>query len=197
MNRSVRISFELQITFMKSDCAPHNFLLSENAVMWLLLSQQLTSAVVGEPFKYSTGHELESSYPPHILTPVSLRLLPYFFCSCCSNLEHRASVKRSVSLQFLNHRQSVELLGRGISPSQGRYLLETQNKRKQTSMPWVGFEPTIPVFVRAKIFHALDRPATVIGPPPCTFCYIAQYVQKILCSGRNGRNNSHTSGHQY
>jgi hypothetical protein len=37
-------------------------------------------------------------------------------------LEHRASVKRFVSLQFLNLGQSVGLLGRGISPSQGRFL---------------------------------------------------------------------------
>jgi hypothetical protein len=34
---------------------------------------------------------------------------------------------------------------------------KTQNKRTQTSMPWVGFEPTIPAFERAKTFHALDR----------------------------------------
>jgi hypothetical protein len=30
-------------------------------------------------------------------------------------------------------------------------------------MPLVGFEPMIPVFERAKTFHALDRAATVIG----------------------------------
>jgi hypothetical protein len=30
-------------------------------------------------------------------------------------------------------------------------------------MPRVGFEPTIPVFKRAKKVHALDRPAAVIG----------------------------------
>jgi hypothetical protein len=30
-------------------------------------------------------------------------------------------------------------------------------------MPWVEFEPTIPVFERSKIFYALDRGATVIG----------------------------------
>jgi hypothetical protein len=30
-------------------------------------------------------------------------------------------------------------------------------------MPLVVFEPTIPVFERAKTFHALDRTATVIG----------------------------------
>jgi hypothetical protein len=27
----------------------------------------------------------------------------------------------------------------------------------------MGFEPTIPMFERAKIFHALDHAATVIG----------------------------------
>jgi hypothetical protein len=46
----------------------------------------------------------------------------FFFYSCCSHLEHRASVKRFISLQFLNFRQLVGLLGRGISPSQSRYL---------------------------------------------------------------------------
>jgi hypothetical protein len=30
-------------------------------------------------------------------------------------------------------------------------------------MPWVGFEPTIPVFQMAKTFHALDSTATFIG----------------------------------
>jgi hypothetical protein len=37
-------------------------------------------------------------------------------------LEHRASVKRFVSLSFLTIRQSVGLLGWGIGPSQGRYV---------------------------------------------------------------------------
>jgi hypothetical protein len=68
-----------------------------------------------------------------------------------------------VSLQFLNLRQLVGLLGWRISPSQGRYLTQTQNKRRQTSMSWVGFEPTIPVFKQAKTFHAIDRTTTVIG----------------------------------
>jgi hypothetical protein len=40
---------------------------------------------------------------------------------------------------------------------------QTQNNRTQTFMPRVGFEPTIPVFERAKTVHALDRAATVIG----------------------------------
>jgi hypothetical protein len=39
---------------------------------------------------------------------------------------------------------------------------QTQDKYTQTSMPQVGFEPTNPVFERAKIVHDLDRAATVI-----------------------------------
>jgi hypothetical protein len=56
--------------------------------------------------------------------------------------------------------QSVGLLGRGISLSQDRYLhmtTQTHNKRIQTSVSRVGFEPTIPVFERTKMVHALDR----------------------------------------
>jgi hypothetical protein len=40
---------------------------------------------------------------------------------------------------------------------------KTRNKRKQTSMPLVGFEPTIPAFERAKTVHALDCAVTGIG----------------------------------
>jgi hypothetical protein len=68
---------------------------------------------------------------------------------------------------FLIFTQSVGPLGRGISPSQGRYLhtqdSKTQNECTQTTMPRVGFEPSVPVFGRAKRVHALDREASVIG----------------------------------
>jgi hypothetical protein len=40
---------------------------------------------------------------------------------------------------------------------------QTQNNRTQTSMPRVGFKPTILVFERTKTVHALERAATVIG----------------------------------
>jgi hypothetical protein len=40
---------------------------------------------------------------------------------------------------------------------------QTQNKRTHTSMPRVGFEPTISMFEWAKMVHSLDRAATVIG----------------------------------
>jgi hypothetical protein len=53
-------------------------------------------------------------------------LVGWLVYSCSSHLEHRTSVKRFVSLQFLNLRLSVGLLGPVISPSQGRYLTRTQ-----------------------------------------------------------------------
>jgi hypothetical protein len=40
---------------------------------------------------------------------------------------------------------------------------QTQNKHTHTSMPWSGFEFTIPAFERANTVHALDLAATVIG----------------------------------
>jgi hypothetical protein len=36
--------------------------------------------------------------------------------SCCSHLEHRASVKRLFHFNFLKHRPSIGLVGRGVSP---------------------------------------------------------------------------------
>jgi hypothetical protein len=58
--------------------------------------------------------------------------------------------------------QTVGLLGRGISPSEVR-CLHTNTDYTQTSMLQVEFEPTIPVFERAKTIYASDREATVIG----------------------------------
>jgi hypothetical protein len=73
-------------------------------------------------------------------------------------------------IHFHNHfSQTVGLLGRVISPSQGRYLLKGQHKHKinaythKTSMPCVGFEPTIQASEQANTLHALDRAATVTG----------------------------------
>jgi hypothetical protein len=67
---------------------------------------------------------------------------------------------------FRSFTQSIGLLGRGIRPSQGRYLHIGQHKHRinaQTFMPQVGFDPTIAVFERAKTVHALDYAVTVIG----------------------------------
>jgi hypothetical protein len=44
--------------------------------------------------------------------------------SSCSELEHKTSVKRFASLQFPNLRETLGLLGRWISHSQGRYLTQ-------------------------------------------------------------------------
>jgi hypothetical protein len=73
--------------------------------------------------------------------------------SCCPPLwgiEHPWNALFHFS--FLILRRSVGLLGWGISPSQGYYLY----KHRQTSMPWMEFEPTIPAFKRVKSVHALQ-----------------------------------------
>jgi hypothetical protein len=73
-------------------------------------------------------------------------------------------MKQFVSLEFLIFRQSVGLLGWRMSLTQGRYLYRTtQTELTQASMPWVGFEPTIPMLKRVKTFNALKGTATVIG----------------------------------
>jgi hypothetical protein len=69
--------------------------------------------------------------------------------------------------QFSIYTQSVGFLGRAISLSQGLYLhstTDTHIQRTQTSMPWVGFESTIPAFERAKTVQALDLAATSSKP---------------------------------
>jgi hypothetical protein len=48
-------------------------------------------------------------------------------------------------------------------PLHARRTTHKHNKHTQTSMLQAGFEPTIPVFEQPKIFHTLDRPASVIG----------------------------------
>jgi hypothetical protein len=60
----------------------------------------------------------------------------------------------------LAYTQSVGLLVRGISLSQGLHLhtgQHKQNKRRQTSMYRVGLEPTTPVFEWTKTVHASGR----------------------------------------
>jgi hypothetical protein len=76
------------------------------------------------------------------------------------------SMKFSVLFGLLDLRHSVGILGWVISSSQGLHLYTNTGKRtykRQTSKPWVGFEPTIPASERAKTVHALDCSATVTG----------------------------------
>jgi hypothetical protein len=81
-------------------------------------------------------------------------------------LEHRASMNRFVSLQFLYPKTVGRAPWTGDQPV--ARLLPTndktkQNKCRQISMPRVEFEPTTPVFEVAKTVHVFDRAATVIG----------------------------------
>jgi hypothetical protein len=58
---------------------------------------------------------------------------------------------------------------------------QTQNKRRQTSMPQVGFEPTKPMFERAKTIHTLDCVATAIGSHFATFpIYSADHSGRVV-----------------
>jgi hypothetical protein len=117
----------------------------------------------------------------------SVELSPFWPSSSCSEIQEPCSIlffflrRNSPSLGLglpprnspfhfglLDLRYSVGLLERVISSSQSLYLYTNTEKRThahkhQTSMPWVGFEPTIPASKRAKTVHALDLSATVTG----------------------------------
>jgi hypothetical protein len=62
--------------------------------------------------------------------PTFTRTIPFLILFLLLHLEQKASVKRFVSLQFLDLRQSMGLLERGISPSPGRYLAQTQTSMR-------------------------------------------------------------------
>jgi hypothetical protein len=59
---------------------------------------------------------------------------------------------------------------------------QAQNKRTKTSMPRAVFEPTITLFEPAKMVHALDRVATVIGFSATNVLGIMQVSTKITFS---------------
>jgi hypothetical protein len=68
---------------------------------------------------------------------------------------------------FLSFAQSVGFLGRGISPSPGRYLHTGQHKHRisshNKSMSQVEFEATTLVFECVKTVHALDHSTTLMA----------------------------------
>jgi hypothetical protein len=66
-------------------------------------------------------------------------------------------------LSFLIILQTVGLLERVTSSSQGLYLNTENTHTHQTSMPWVGFEPTSSDSEPAKTVHALDSSSIMIG----------------------------------
>jgi hypothetical protein len=69
-------------------------------------------------------------------------------------LQSLKDLDRLTCRRFLElFRHMAGLLGRVISPSQGLYLHRTTRNsetRGQTSMPWAGFEPTIPATNRPR-----------------------------------------------
>jgi hypothetical protein len=81
--------------------------------------------------------------------------------------------------QFLNPYTVGRTPWTGDQPVARPLPTQTQNKRTQTSMPWVGFEPTIPAFKRAKTVHALDCAATLIGILPYTSLNIHHIEKKV------------------
>jgi hypothetical protein len=100
---------------------------------YCLLGFLCNSEVRGSMFLRNIGTSTEVHYRMSDLRRYRLRWLVY---SWSFHMEHRASVKRFVSLQFLNLRHSIGLLGQVISPSQGRYLTQTQNKHRHPCLVW-------------------------------------------------------------
>jgi hypothetical protein len=78
--------------------------------------------------------------------------------------------------QFLNLYTFGRTSFTGDQPVARRLLThkttQIKNKRTRISMSRVGFEPTFPVFERAKTVHALDSAATVIGE---------ERIRKLIC----------------
>jgi hypothetical protein len=60
-------------------------------------------------------------------------------------------------------------------------ITQRHNKRTQTSMPGVGFEPMIPAFKRTKTVLALDRAATVIGSKKVTAILLSFQITSFSC----------------
>jgi hypothetical protein len=91
------------------------------------------------------------------------------FCSICLSVSVCLSVFGSVALcwtlaafsVFLSIHSRYNSLDGGSA--RRKAATNTQNKRTHTTIPWMGFEPTIPAFERAKTVRALDRALTVIG----------------------------------
>jgi hypothetical protein len=78
---------------------------------------------------------------------------------------------------FLIYTQSVGLLGRAISLSQGRYLYTQKhedriNAHRYPHLEWESNPRSLLLSERAKTVHALDRTAIVIGHPSGSACII-------------------------
>jgi hypothetical protein len=81
----------------------------------------------------------------------------------------------SVSWSFYTVGRTLWTVDQPVTrPLPAHRTAQTQNKCTQASTPQVGFEPTIPVFKRAKTVHALDREASVIGNKGNCVVYVTE-----------------------
>jgi hypothetical protein len=95
----------------------------------------------------------------------------YIFSSSCSTLEHMADFSVSWSLTDGRTPWTDDQLVARLLPKHRTTQTQKNAYTHQTSMPWVGFEPTIPASERAKTVHVSDCSATVTG-----FFYITTYI---------------------
>jgi hypothetical protein len=107
-----------------------------------------------------------STYIPTDRQTDARTLLPTYLLTYLS-MAVQSFVRPWPLFQFLNLIHSRQnSLDKGLARREAATCTQdsqTQNKSIQTSMPQVGFEPTIQVFERAKTVHALHCAATVIG----------------------------------
>jgi hypothetical protein len=120
-------------------------------------------------FCYSTPMKVSSNFP--LWWQFSEAISSHPLLPLATHSQHFCGHVESLILifSFMIILQTVGLLGRVISSSQGLHLNIGQHKygkntyTYQTSMPFVGFEPTIPASEHAKTVHALDGSTTVTG----------------------------------
>jgi hypothetical protein len=93
----------------------------------------------------------------NIWAEVVIKLCPYW-----AAFRYISTVHIRINLELL----ILQTVGRALwtedGPSRKAATYTGQHKHRKTSMPRVGFEPMIPVFERAKTFHASECTATQI-----------------------------------
>jgi hypothetical protein len=98
-------------------------------------------------------------------------MLPLTYCSAITDLPHPKLQSRGATVTDIAYFLTVPILSSlwahlGLlnhTDSRKAAPYTRQHNHSQTAMPRVGFEPTTPVFKGAKIVHALDSAAIVIG----------------------------------
>ena len=124
-------------------------------VLWRLAENNVHSPYVQYSFHYKNLHEIHD-------------FLTTLFCLFVFNATAPQGTRASSSFtRFLDHTQRLTtagrtLLGEWSARRRDLYLTTHNTHNRQTSMPPVGFEPTIPVGERLQIY-ALDRVATETG----------------------------------